>query len=73
MISLIDAKINKVYKVAQMCDDIALGERGIVPGTDIVLMKKQGGLVMFKIHGTSVFCMRYDNARCVKLTENFNV
>lgn len=66
--NILQAEPGKEYKIAMLCDDVMMTDRGLIPGETIVLNKIQGGLVWFDLPetGTSLF-LREENAKCIRI------
>lgn len=67
--SLLDCELGLWYEIETACDEVKLWELGLIPGEKIRKLKSQGGLIILELYTSSIFAIRYEKAKCIKLTK----
>ena len=65
--NLLEVEIDKTYPISGMCEITPLLEKGVIPGEEVRVIKRQGGLVLFEVIGNGTFVVRDNEAKCIKV------
>lgn len=67
--NLLECEPKVWFEIEVACDDVKFWELGLIPGQRIRKLKSQGGLVILELYTSSIFAIRDEKAKCVKLRQ----